>query len=152
MINIKKNQLLMLINEYSLILLLAIIIDVFINKGFAFTWILLFYYFIILLLSIIKRKKIKISLIKFLIPLFLIMNITFLTDIWDEEIKKKTIMYYNNSSLINGHEEKKITAYNISTTVSLSIRNNKKVAYGYLFNFKSFTYDDENKWQETERD
>ena len=111
--------------------------------------ILLFYYFIIIYY---KKKKIKISLIKFLIPLFLIMNITFLTDIWDEEIKKKTIMYYNNSSLINGREEKEITVYNISTTVSLHVRNNKKVVSGYLFNFKRFTYDDENKWQETERD
>ena len=71
---------------------------------------------------------------------------------WNEEIKKKTIMYYNSSTLLKGHEEKKITAYKISTTVSLDIRNNKKVASGYLFNFKSFTYDDENEWQITERD
>ena len=152
MIDMKKNQLFMLVNEYQVIFLLAIIIDIFLNKGIAYSGFLLIYYFIILIISIIRRKKIKISLVNFLLPLFLTVNVIYLANKWDEEIKKKTIMYYNNSSLINGHEEKKITAYNISTTVSLSIRNNKKVAYGYLFNFKSFTYDDENKWQETERD
>ena len=109
-----------------------------------------FYYFIILLLSIIKRKKIKISLIKFLIPLFLIMNITFLTDIWDEEMKKNIVNYYNNSTLIKGIEEKEITAYNMSRQVILYVENNKKVASVFLFNFKKFHYDDENKWKEVD--
>lgn len=105
-----------------------------------------------MIISIIRKKKIKISLVNFLLPLFLTVNVIYLANKWDEEIKKKTIMYYNNSSLmINGHEEK-ITAYNISTTVSLSIRNNKSTTWFIYLILKSFTYDDENKWQETERD
>ena len=79
-----------------------------------------FYYFIILLIAIIRRKKIKISLVNFLLPLFLTVNVMFLANKWDEEIKKKIIIYYTNSSLINGREEKKITVYNFRYSKGLS--------------------------------
>ena len=44
----------------------------------------------------------------------------FLANKWDEEIKKKIIIYYTNSSLINGREEKKITVYNFRYSKGLS--------------------------------
>ena len=61
----------------------------------------LFSYFIVLLISIIKRKKFKISLINVLVPILLMINITFLANKWDEEIKKKIIHCYNNKSPVN---------------------------------------------------
>ena len=115
------------------------------SKGADF---LLFYYFIVLLISIIKRKNFKNSLIKFLSIVFLIIFSAFIAHIWNEEIKKKTVIYYNNSNLTKGYEEEKISAYNMSRQVKLYFENNKKVAAVYLFNFRKFTYDNENKWKE----
>lgn len=152
MINIQENPIIMIINkyEYQFFLFLAIILDFFIYKGFIFTIFLLFYYFIVLLISIIKRKNFKNSLIKFLSIVFLIIFSAFIAHMWNEEIKKKTVIYYNNSNLTKGYEEEKISAYNMSRQVKLYFENNKKVAAVYLFNFRKFTYDNENKWKEVD--
>ena len=152
MIYIKKNQLFILVNEYQVIFLLAIIIDVFVNKGIAYSGFLLIYYFIVLLISIIKRKKFKISLINFLLPLFLTANVIFLADIWNEEMKKNTIEYYNSSKLTTGTEEKEITAFNLSRTARIYFENDQKFVSIYLFNFTKFIYDGKGNWEEIERD
>lgn len=135
-------------DKYQLIFLIAAIIDFFLFKGTIFSGVLFFYYLLNLIVSYVKKRNVKKIAIKFIISFFSIILISFLGDIWNNEIKEKTVIYYNQSNLKSGYEQKEVIAFNTSRLATLYFENNNKTVSIILFNFKKVTYDNENKWRE----
>ena len=141
-----------IINADKVLCIIFVMIDVLLYKGCVLVGFLLCYYLFRLIIATIKRKKFKNALIGFMGIILAIIIMSFIGSVWNEEMKKNTIEYYNSSKITKGTEEKEIAAFNLSRTARIYFENDEKFVSIYLFNFTKFIYDGKGNWEEIERD